>query len=214
MNRAAPVHQSAGRPRGTRRGFSLVEMLIAFTISALLMTACLVALDSSFKSYETTTESASTHVVSRLVMHRIMAMIRQGEEFGPYPVGVVIPTRIDSDYVEFVSYRNDATGERQVTRLEKAEDPQAPDTYQLQYQRWDYVNGVLQQTFTYPLIRNLKEARFTLEYDIGPRLTRATVDLSIKPDDVSTVATNIHTELQSPVVRLISSASPRKLDEP
>lgn len=214
MNRAAPVHQSDGRPRGTRRGFSLVEMLIAFTISALLMTACLVALDSSFKSYETTTESASTHVVSRLVMHRIMAMIRQGEEFGPYPVGVVIPTRIDSDYVEFVSYRNDATGERQVTRLEKAEDPQAPDTYQLQYQRWDYVNGVLQQTFTYPLIRNLKEARFTLEYDIGPRLTRATVDLSIKPDDVSTVATNIHTELQSPVVRLISSASPRKLDEP
>jgi len=214
VNRAAPVHQSDGRPRGTRRGFSLVEMLIAFTISALLMTACLVALDSSFKSYETTTESASTHVVSRLVMHRIMAMIRQGEEFGPYPGGVVIPTRIDSDYVEFVSYRNDATGERQVTRLEKAEDPQAPDTYQLQYQRWDYVNGVLQQTFTYPLIRNLKEARFTLEYDIGPRLTRATVDLSIKPDDVSTVATNIHTELQSPVVRLISSASPRKLDEP
>src|SRR5205814_3428652 len=97
-------------PSCSRRAFSMIEMLIAFTISALLLTACLVALDSSFKSYEATTESASTHVVSRLVMHRLMAMIRQGEEFGPYPLGIVIPTRIESDYLEFVSFQDSATG--------------------------------------------------------------------------------------------------------
>jgi prepilin-type N-terminal cleavage/methylation domain-containing protein len=207
----AATASSAGRC--ARRAFSMVEMLIALTISSLLLTACLVALDSSFKSYEATTDSASTHVVSRLVMHRVMAMIRQGEEFGPYPLNVLIPTKIDSPYIEFVSLEDGATGQRQVTRLERVDDPQATGTYQLQYRRWDYVNGVLQNTFTYPLIRNLKDAHFTLEYDIGPRLTRATVDLAIRPDDVSTVATNIHTELQSPVLRLVASASPRRLDE-
>jgi type II secretory pathway component PulJ len=191
----------------------MVEMLIALMISSLLLTACLVALDSSFKSYEATTDAASTHVVSRLVMHRVMAMIRQGEEFGPYPLNVLIPTKVDSTYLEFVSYQNTATGQRQVTRIERADDPQAQGAYQLNYRRWDYLNGVLQHTFTYPLIRNLKEAHFTLEFDIGPRLTRATVDLAIKPDDVSTVATNIHTELQSPVLRLVASATPRRLDE-
>jgi len=191
----------------------MIEMLTALTISSLLLTACLVALDSSFKSYEATTESASTHVVSRLVMHRVLAMIRQGEEFGPYPLDVLVPTRLESDYIEFVSFQDTATGVRQVTRLEKAQDTQASGTYQLQYHRWDYLNGTLQRSFSYPLVRNLKEAHFTMEYDIGPRLTRATVDLTIKPDDVSTTATQLHTELHSPVLRLVASATPRKLDE-
>src|SRR5262249_54498554 len=65
-------HLQGDRPvkplRMIRRGFSMVEMLIALTISSLLLTACLVALDTMFKFYETTSEEASTHVVSRLVM--------------------------------------------------------------------------------------------------------------------------------------------------
>lgn len=198
--------------RALRRGFSMVEMLIALTVSTLLLSACLVALDSSFKSYEVTAASASTHVVSRLVMHRIMAMIRQGQEFGPYPLGVTSPTRLDSTYIEFVSYENDATGERQVTRLEKAADPTVQGAFQLQYRRWDYVNSTLRQTFTYPLIRNLKDAKFSLEYDIGPKLMQATVDLTIQPDDMRNNATAIATTLHAPVVRLIASATPRKLD--
>ena len=40
------------------RGFSVIEMLIALTISSMLLTACLVALDGSFKAYEVTTDSA------------------------------------------------------------------------------------------------------------------------------------------------------------
>ena len=115
--------------RVARRAFSMVEMLIALTISSLLLSACLVALDTSFKAYETTTESASTHVVSRLVMHRVMAMIRQGEEFGPYPLGVVTPTKIETAYIEFVSLEDDATGQRQVTRIEKAADTAVPGTF-------------------------------------------------------------------------------------
>lgn len=199
--------------RRVRRAFSMVEMLIALTISSLLLTACLVALDSSFKSYEATTESASTHVVSRLVMHRLMAMIRQGEEFGPYPLGVVTPTKIESAYLEFVSLNDTATGQRQVTRMEKVEDTNNPGTYVLQYKRWDYTNGTLTNSFSHPMIRNLKDAKFTLEYDIGPRLLRATVDLTIQPDDVRTNVTALASDLQTPVLRLVASASPRKLEE-
>ena len=196
-----------------RRAFSMIELMIAFTISSLLLTACLVALDGSFKAYEVTTEGASTHVVARLVMTRIMAMVRQGQEFGPYPVSVLNLTQLDSAYLEFVSLNEPATGKRQVTRLEKVADPDNTGTFQLQYKRWDYVNGALTQSFSYPLIRNLQDAKFTLQYDVGPTLKQATVDLTIKPNDVAvTEATGVHTDLQAPTLRLIASASPRRLD--
>lgn len=198
--------------RRVRRAFSMVELLIALMISSMLLSACLVALDNSFKSYESTTESAATHVVGRLVMHRMLSMIRQGEEFGPYPYSVIEPTKIETNYVEFVSYQNEATGERQVTRLERIDDPANPGMYILQYQRWDYVNLTQVANASHPLLRNVVDARFTLEYGRGPRLRQATVDISIRPEDAHTNVTAIHTTLAEPVVRLIASTSPRRLD--
>ena len=198
---------------GVRRAFSVVEMLIALTISSLLLTACLVALDSSFKSYETTTESASTHVVSRLVMHRMLAMIRQGTEFGPYPLGVLVPTMVDSDYIEFVSFEDDTTGVRQVTRLSKAADTANTGMFVLNYQRQDFTNGTLTNQFNYPIIRNLKDAKFTLEYDIGPRLRRATIDMTVQPEDAGVNAVHVTSGMNADVLRLVASTSPRRLDE-
>ncbi|MFM9996964.1 MAG: PilW family protein [Phycisphaerales bacterium] len=194
-----------------RRAFSMIELLIALSISGMLLSACLVALDSSFKSYEVTTESASTHVVSRMVMHRALAMIRSGESFGPYPVGVIVPTKITSDYIEFVTARNDAAAYRQITRLEKVADGVAGvGFFQLMYKRWEYTGAAQTSFVEYPLIRNLRAATFTLEYDRGPKLRRATVDLTIKPDDDQAVA--VSSALEANVIRLIASASPRRLD--
>lgn len=200
------------RPRRIgRAGFSMIELLIALSISGMLLSACLVALDASFKSYEVTTESASTHVVSRMVMYRALAMIRSGEEFGPYPIGVLTPTKITSDYVEFVSKEDPGTAFKQITRLEKVPDgPVGNGFYQLMYKRWDYLNGVQQQYVEYPLIRNLRAATFTLEYDRGPKLRRATIDMTIKPDDDTAVA--LSTDLEAKPIRLIASTSPRRLD--
>ena len=39
-----------------RRGFNLVEVLIAMAITAALLTATLVALDASIRAYQSTTE--------------------------------------------------------------------------------------------------------------------------------------------------------------
>ncbi len=202
------------RPRHIGRmghGFSMIELLIALSISGMLLSACLVALDASFKSYEVTSESASTHVVSRMVMYRALAMIRSGEQFGPYPLGVLVPTKITSDYVEFLSLEDEATGTRHITRLEKVPDGAVGNGfYQLMYKRWEYVGNDPPTFLEYPLIKNLRAATFTLEYDRGPKLRRATIDLTIKPDDIE--ATAIESTLDAPVIRLIASTSPRRLD--
>ncbi|MCC6661673.1 MAG: prepilin-type N-terminal cleavage/methylation domain-containing protein [Phycisphaerales bacterium] len=196
----------------SRRGFSLVELLIALTISAMLLTACMVALDASFKAYEVTTDSASTHVVSRMVMYRTLAMIRGGQEFGPYPVGVIKPTRINSNYIEFVSFEDTGTGERQVTRLEREDDPSAgAGMFKLMFKRWDYLNGTETNHVEYPILRNIIAANFELEYDRGARLMQATVDMTVRPDDDT--ATKIESQMDTPVLRLVASTSPRRLNE-
>src|SRR5690606_4327448 len=91
-----------------RRGFSLIEMLVALAITSALLSASLAALDTSFKSYQMTSQSSSTHVVTRIVMHRMLSMIRVGTEFGPFPEDVFATedrksTRLNSSHVK-ISY--------------------------------------------------------------------------------------------------------------
>ena len=56
-----------GRRRWTKRAFSLVEMLIALAIGAVLLVATLAALQVSFDSYRVNSDQASTHAVGRMV---------------------------------------------------------------------------------------------------------------------------------------------------
>ncbi|MGQ0628840.1 MAG: PilW family protein, partial [Phycisphaerales bacterium] len=111
------------QPGRGRRGFSLIEMLVALTISSTLLAATLVALDVMFKRYTVVADSAGTHVVSRMVMHRILSMVRTGREFGPYPVDVLDPSQNPGTYdrMEFVSREDEEAGVREVTRLERRE---------------------------------------------------------------------------------------------
>jgi hypothetical protein len=51
-------------------------MLIALTISSVILTALMSALNASFKAYQSTTEAVSTHVIARNAMARMSAMIR------------------------------------------------------------------------------------------------------------------------------------------
>jgi prepilin-type N-terminal cleavage/methylation domain-containing protein len=215
-----------------RRGFSLIEMLIALAISAMVLAASLAALDALFKSYQATSEQASTHIVARMVMHRVMTMIRTGEQFAPYPVDVLDNTQnplVDQSAVEFVSWSDPNSDDYNITRLERrpaAPYTVGPTTYEL---RGPFVLWVM--TYKYdidgmtmeeqPLLDGVDDVTFTLEYAVGPRLRRATMDLSVRTNSDVTydvggnegkVKHTIGMIEEAPPVRLVASVTPRRLD--
>lgn len=192
------------RPR--TGGFSIVEMLVALTISATLLAATFGALDASFKSYKRTTESASTHVVTRIVMHRVMTMIRTGTDFGPFPNNPIEMPEIESDWIEFVARLDDDTGESQVARIERR-DSEEDGLSELWMILTTVQSGVVTDIQERPLLVGVLGVRFLLEYDVGPTLRRATVDLTVLPNDLQDVA--IAADLQTPSIRMVASASPR-----
>ena len=176
--------------RNHRRGFNLIELLIALAITAALLSATMMALYASFNAYQSTTEVASTHTISRLVISRMLALLRTGQDFGPAPVDPMDSTVV-SNYIEFY------TDNGQLITL----DWVAPD-------QTLYV--VLTDEFdvdtTYPLLEGVTACSFTLEYELGYKLHRATIDMTIVPDDnmsVSLDGNNVQ------VIRLVASAMPR-----
>ncbi len=199
-------------PRPIRRAFSLIEVLIALTITATLLTATMAALDSSFKSYKITSESASTNVVARIVMQRVTAMIRTGESFGPYPSNPLLNPQIESTWIEFVSFRDAGSGTERVVRLERRDGDDNTGPFELWYVVTEFQNGSFVSEDEANLLVGLNEVRFELEYDVGPRLKRATVDLIIQPDDLQDAAIGTN-KLEAPTIRLLASASPRAYDE-
>ncbi|MEQ8316539.1 MAG: prepilin-type N-terminal cleavage/methylation domain-containing protein [Phycisphaerales bacterium] len=194
------------------RGFSLIEMMVALGISAALLTASLAALDTSFKSYQQTSETASTHVVTRIVTHRILTMIRTGSEFAPYPIDVLDQTQnpMFTNAIEFVSDEDEALNFREVTRIFAEVDPEATDGSQrLMLTIDEFTDGVLTGSETRPLLRGVQDATFTLEYDVGPQLTRATIDITVEASDIGDAGLNANWD--TPTLRLVASASPRRL---
>lgn len=196
-----------------RRAFSLIEMLIALSITATLLTATLTALDTSFRAYKVTTEGASTNVVARMMMARMMTMVRTGGEFGPFPVDVfdAASNPVLSNFIEFETF-NDNAGNRQVVRIERRESVEAENgPFELWYVQTDIVNDAAGAIIERPMLTGIVDARFTLEYDVGPRLRRATVDLTVRPNDYQDAS--FSADLETPTIRLVSTVNPRRLDD-
>lgn len=187
------------RIRVRRRGFNLVEMLIALGITAALLAATMVALDASFMAYQSTTEVASTHTIGRLVMVRLLTLIRTGQDFGPFPIN---PTDsiVESDSIEFLTQDDEVLEIRWVEAEEALyviRDPEGLNQWYL------LLEGVKQ---TNPDDPADPLPPFTLEYEKGRKLHRATIDLVIVPDD------NMSVELDgdnTEEIRLVATAMPR-----
>ncbi len=178
--------------RGHRRGFNLIELLIALAITAALLSATMMALRASFMAYQSTTEVASTHTISRLVMHRMLALLRTGQDFGPLPL-TPLDSIVDSNYIEFF------TSNGQLITLDWVD---ADDTL---YVVLTDENGL---ETPYPLLEGVTSCNFTLEYELGYKLHRATIDMTIVPDDNMSVDLDGDNQL---VIRLVASAMPRMI---
>lgn len=178
--------------RGHRRGFNLIELLIALAITAALLSATMMALRASFMAYQTTTEVASTHTISRLVMHRMLALLRTGQDFGPLPP-TPLDSIVDSNYIEFF------TDNGQLVTLDWVD---ADDTLYVVLTDENNVET------PYPLLEGVTSCNFTLEYELGYKLHRATIDMTIVPDDNMSVDLDGDNQL---VIRLVASAMPRMI---
>jgi prepilin-type N-terminal cleavage/methylation domain-containing protein len=199
------------KTRSQPRAFTIIEMLLALTISATLLTATLAAFDASWRAYKHTTEAASTHVVSRIVTHRVLSLIRTGTEFGPYPEDVLDAAQnpLTSSFMEFVSEVDRAAGLDRITRLERRSVGSSTTNFELWYVLLDGATNPPTVMEERPLLSGVREAMFILEYDVGPRLRRATLDLTIVPNDVEDLRVGIGAE--TPAIRMVASAVPRQL---
>lgn len=66
-----------------QRGLGLVEMLVALSITAALLTAAAVAIDASLKAYSVNQTQADTLHRARIALHRISTLIRTGSDHQP-----------------------------------------------------------------------------------------------------------------------------------
>jgi len=177
-------------------------MLIALAITATLLAAVMVALHASFMAYQSTTELASTHTIARLVMHRMLALIRTGQDFGPYPSNPQ-DSIVLSNEIEFLT----PAGNLVVIEWIETADPTHPQPNAL----YAVINGGTPQLMLEGVVQQPDGAGgrtlpFTLEYELGRKLHRATIDLTIVPDDNMSVAID---GVNQQKIRLVASAMPR-----
>ncbi|GIW77005.1 MAG: hypothetical protein KatS3mg104_2068 [Phycisphaerae bacterium] len=118
--------------RSRQRGLGLVEMLVALSITAALLTAAAVAIDASLKAYSVNQTQADTLHRARIALHRISTLIRTGSDHQPVssdtkdafaqgqtvtdsgielidPQGNVLQFRFDSDHQRLLFVDNGQT---------------------------------------------------------------------------------------------------------
>ncbi len=196
------------RPRRARRGFNLLEMLIALALTAALMAATMVALDASFMAYQTTTELASTHTISRMILMRILTLIRTGQGFSPFPLNPQ-DSLVLSNEMQFLTPTGDILS---IEWIGAADVDAAHPNFDALYLTVTPPGGptgapqlLLEGVTQADEFGNHIEP-FALEYELGRNLFRATVDLTIVPDDNMSV--DLDGDNQQ-VIRLVASAMPR-----
>ncbi|MEM7576516.1 MAG: hypothetical protein AAF328_03490 [Planctomycetota bacterium] len=186
-------------------------MLVSLSITSLLLTATMVAIDASFKAYANAAESASTQVSTRMVIHRVLSLVRTGTLQGPltvddhtaYGSGLDLPdfngNLVTSSYMHLY--------DRDLNRLTLIYN----EDEQMLYLETEPPGGTAVQ---YPLLGGVTECEFVLRRrrDASTNyewwLERGSMDMTVVPD------TNATLELeagQTSAVRVVASTAPRRL---
>lgn len=196
----------ATHARRRAAGLSLVELLVALAITAMLLTATMVALDASFKAYADIAEQSSAQASTRLVTQRLLQLIRTSTAQGPLvgdttvtPNAVLNGNIITSPYVELVDskgnlvrveYRSATSELWLVTTVLGTNTAQAQPL----------MGGVTAATFTNR--RRMNDSGLWV-------LERATMDVTVTPGADATLSLENRTPQP---IRIIASTVPRKLD--
>ncbi len=226
----SPATASSSRcRRPQRRGLSIVELLISLAISAMLLTATMVATDACFKAYADATEQFSTHAATRMVTHRLLTLVRTNTAHGPlkataaHQVTVKDPAdstktitatiaaatisdnTITSPFIEMI----DAQG----VHLKIAYLTFVDGGGKTHKQLWLFRKpGTINET-SQPLLDSVTDCVFTCVRRKDSKgiwtLLRGTMDLSVQPGEDNTLA--LENGVAEPV-RFFASTKPRKLD--
>jgi len=187
--------------RGFRCGVGLVELLIALSISSLLLTAVGVALDASFISYRVNQEQSALTQRARLAMHRILTSVRRCDAHAPATGSLLdefaLGLRIDDTGIAMIDdagddlvYNYDAANERVLFSRNGVSRT--------------LMEGVTQFQVSLEPMRSPTSIRTGGGYDL---LNRATVLLTVR----TTAVTSRNSETTgNQSVTLSSSAQPRR----
>ena len=176
------------------------------SISAMLLTATMMAIDASFKAYADAAEQASSQAATRMITHRLLTMIRTSTAHGPllessdpdFPVTVSTDDIVTSRHMELVDGNGD------IIRIEWRADDQ---------ELWMIKNpGAGEQA--QPVLGGVTNAQFIgKRYKTGKGLwvlIRGSVDLSVEPNADHTLV--IEDAGSTQTIRVVASTKPRKVD--
>lgn len=184
-----PARRHASRRPSRARGLSLVEMLISLAITAMLLTATMVAIDTSFKAYAAAAETASAQASTRMVVNRMLTLVRTS-------IAVGGDAGANDPYIDVLAQAGDfrIQYEPDAKTIWLIEDGGAGDRY--------------------PLLDNVVACEFTLvsapdDETFIPEVVRATIYLKVGWDNDNTLA--IEGDEVQPIVAM-ASTMPRRLE--
>ena len=106
---------------------------------------------------------------------------------------------------------DEATNSWEVTTISRIAGDADTGPWVLVYQIAEFSGGTfVDETDPIPLLEGLTELQFSLEYEVGPRLRRATIDMVIRPDDNDDNTVSVR--MDAPHIRMVASATPRMYD--
>ena len=204
-------------PAPRRRGLSLIELLLSLAISAMLLTATMVAIDASFQSYAIAAESASSQSASRMISYRVLKLIRTSTAHGPLDAR---PTEtIDIGSGQTINVAAATINGNTITSPDmELVDPQG-NLVRIVYdaarqQLWILMTppgGAMQAQ---PLVGGVTNAQFISERRLNDDdlwvLDRATLDFTIQPFQDQTI--QMEGIAHGDAIRVVASTMPRRLE--
>ncbi|MEL7087181.1 MAG: prepilin-type N-terminal cleavage/methylation domain-containing protein [Planctomycetota bacterium] len=203
MNNPQSAIRNPKSPRRPwRRGLSLIEMIVALAISAMLLTATAVAIDTSFTAYAIAAESASTQTSTRMVVNRLLTMVRTSTAHGP----------IDADSSQGITENNDVITSPELTLVNPDGEMITilwdSDTQELRLRRDPGTGTITEQ----PILGGVSACTFTLQRRRDNSdffvIERASIDFTVEPDDDASLDIEV---ANIPPVRVIASTKARRV---